>query len=114
MAQLLQQCTCVQGSSAGKLELHASYAHPNTRWCVPEPKTWATSSWKIAMKSVPQNERKQMLTDEQASSWKKAMNSIQQNGRKECWKKAMNSIQQSETKEMLTDEQASNRRKQRI
>ena len=41
------------------------------------------SSWKKAMNSIQQNERKQMLTDEQASSWQKAMISIQQNGRKE-------------------------------
>ena len=55
-----------------------------------------------------------MLTDEQASSWKIAINSIQQNGRKEILtddqasssKKAMNSIQQDGRKEMLTDEQA--------
>ena len=34
------------------------------------------SSWKQAMTSIQQIERKKMLTDEQASSWKKAMNSI--------------------------------------
>ena len=43
------------------------------------------------MKSIQQNGRKEMLTDEQASSWKKAKNSIQQNRRKE----------------MLTNDQAS-------
>ena len=48
------------------------------------------------MKSIQQNGKKEVPTDEQASSWKKAMNSIQQNGRKE----------------MLTDEQASSWKKQ--
>ena len=35
------------------------------------------SSWKKAMNSIQQIERKQMLTDEEASRWKKAMNLIQ-------------------------------------
>ena len=40
------------------------------------------SSWKKAMSSIQQNERKEMLTDEQASSSQKALISIQQNGKK--------------------------------
>ena len=38
------------------------------------------------MKSIQQNGKKEVPTDEQASSWKKAMNSIQHNGKNQMLK----------------------------